>query len=280
MILHKPMRWDDHLSMRRLSIFLALSLVAAAFLLATGLSRRAYVLFATPTEPWRTDLVGLATADQHNELVALREREAQLHSELLLLRQRLRQYEEIGEESGHDPDELVLLRAPISARSNRRGHHFIEIARGGADRVRRGMAVTLGWSLIGVVAGEAAGHAPVRLLQDKDSRLPARLVFVDPEHPNDPQFIAQGVIAGSGDPVDLQLLFVQQEEGRRIEPGMEVHTASGFELVPEGLLVGMVSAAEPENHSDHWSITVRPLRRVSHVSTVLVLKDPTSLTAF
>ena len=249
----------------------------AAFLLATGLSRRAYMLFAVPTEPWRADLVDLATTDQDNELVASREREARLHSQLLLLRQRLRQYEEIGEESGRDPDEFVLLRAPISARSARRGHHFIEIGRGGADRVRRGMAVTLGWSLIGVVAGEAAGHAPVRLLQDKESRLPARLIVIDPEHPSDPQFIAQGVIAGTGDPVDVQLLYVQQEEGRRIEPGMEVHTASGFELVPEGLLVGIVTTAEPENHSDHWAITVRPLRRVSQVSTVLVLNDPSTL---
>jgi len=157
------------------------------------------------------------------------------------------------------------------ARSERQARRFIEIDAGVVDGVHRGMAVAEGWSLLGVVVGEQTGTSLVQLVTDAQSRVPATLLTVDEEgQPGEP--VSLGVCAGTGRNDRLELRFIEEREGLTVHPGMAVVTAAGREAVPVGLVLGLVESAEVQAYSDHWAITVRPLRDADILGSVLVLQ--------
>lgn len=194
----------------------------------------------------------------------LQARLIELSAENALLRQRLRQYQEIAGESGLPPARAVAARGAIVGRSQRLGRRFLEIAAGSADGVERGAAVVDGWRLAGVVAGLRERRALVQELADSESRIPA--LIIGPDGP-----LAEGVLAGTGDPALASLDLVEDREGRRIEPGMAVVSAAQAAL-PYGLAIGRIRSALRPGDGGHWQITVELAADSARADSLLVLR--------
>lgn len=250
--------------MRRQILPLALGLAGLGALIGvTGLLRG----------PWqrldgaraREALVPAAVADPDLDLA---EENARLRERCADLARRLAAYEELAASAAVTVPEILLTTATVVGRGDRRGAHLVEIDRGAmADGVSRGLAVTVGWSLVGVVRGEAGARSLVQLITDPASRVPARLVGRDGE------VIALGSLAGTGAWTELELRLVQDRAGLEVEAGFLVLTADGLEAVPPGLILGHVVAAERSTSDDHWRIKVAPLRSTALLTEVQVLKD-------
>ena len=224
----------------------------------------------TLVDPWRGDLAG----DESPATEEVRQRETilRLNAENAALRARLQEYSDIRGETGVPTNQTVLLRAPVLARSQRRGNHYWHIGAGAIDGVQRDLAVTVGASLVGIVAGEAAGRSLVRVITDRDSRIPAQLISTDAEGGS--RVVALGVAAGTGERTRFELAFVEDHDDLVVTPGMAVVTAGGPASVPPGLVLGAVVSAAREDDSDHWAISCEPVRALGNCSSVLVLRAP------
>lgn len=266
-----------HMPLGHRHLFIAgLLLACTASLAVTGILERGWSRL-NPLRAWQADQVAAASAGNAGEGAEerLREQVVRLNAENAELRRRLAEYEEVVREGGLHPRSIVLQRAAIVARDQRRGHRFVEIDAGAVDGVVDGMAVAIGWSLVGVVAGERAGGSLVRLVTDVDSRIPANLCAPgDGDAPGRGEIVALGVLAGTGDRERCELRFVEERPDLQVVPGMAVISAGGPGPVPPGMVLGVVRSAAQEPHTDHWAIEVEPLRDTGLHSTVLVLRAP------
>lgn len=264
-------------SAKRWILVATLALTSALLAWSGALERLAPWL--TPPTAWRAQrsaqvaVDGDPVADQGEVLV-------RLNAENIELRRRLAEYAEIEGDGGVHPARSVLGRARVVARSDRASRRHLRIDAGAYLGVRRGMAVVVGWSLVGVVVGEHPAEALVRLVSDPESRIPAHLqtaAGVAEDGSVVPgEVVALGVLAGTGEPELLELTFVEDRPDLAVEPGMQVVTAGGPGPVPPGLVLGTVMTARRTPQSDHWSIGVVPLRRGDLASSVLVLRAPTA----
>ncbi|MCS6971346.1 MAG: rod shape-determining protein MreC [Planctomycetota bacterium] len=190
----------------------------------------------------------------------------QLAAENAALRERLRQYAEIAGESGLPPPRVVAARGRVVARTQRTGRRFVELDVGSADGVVRDAPVVDGWRLVGVVVGVRERRCLVRELADSESRVPAAIL--GPEG-----LISEGVLSGSGLPGTARLAFVEDREGRRIEPGMAVVSARDAAL-PYGLAIGRIAQATRGARGEHWRIEVELLADSARTDSLLVLRVP------
>ena len=241
-------------------ILLVISVLIALIPAVRGL----WVMTDQPVAAWRSQLIA-ESGSVENALAEAAEEIARLRTQHAEAVRRLAEFEEILNESNLDPEQVVLTRATVVARSTGPGAQVLEINRGAVDRVRKHMAITVGWSLIGVVIGEQAGRSLVRLLTDAQSRIPAKIIGPDGA------VLGRGVCAGTGDLRQLDLRMVEDQPGLIVEAGQYVVSAGGPGVVPPDLILGVIEQARREEASDHWAIDVEPLREVG--ATVLVLKE-------
>lgn len=215
--------------------------------------------------------VGSAEADANRLLL---EQVTALEAENVELRRRLTEYDELAERSGLVPPGMQLLRSRILGRSAEDGDHYLELENGAVDGVQVGDPVLAGASLVGVVRGESAGRSLVQLCSDRGSRIPATVLRRrEKTAAGQDRWVADGSLAGVGDPHRFSLRFVEDRPGLEIEPGMLVVTSGLTERIPAGLVLGEVVSATPAPHSDLWEIQVEPLRPWGSYPTVQVLAD-------
>jgi hypothetical protein len=204
--------------------------------------------------------------------VLLREQLARLGAENAVLRNRIAEYQQIKGEGGIAPQRVVVARARVVGRTARQGRRWCELDVGAVDGVLRGMAVSSGWTLLGIVGGLQDGRSLVQQVGDSESRIAA--VIIDPAR----QVLAEGVIAGTGQRDRFDLLHVAGREGLDIRPGLAVVSAGSDGRLPFGLVLGEVETARPPGAAagrgpgDRWQITVRALRSADDVESVLVLR--------
>lgn len=256
-----------HGRVRRLRLLQAAALIAFASLIVSlpALARLA-AWFDRPLADWRGVLIDELAASPDPAATA-QEEIARLRTLTAELQRRLAEYEEVGAESEAEVEDVILHRAGIIGRSDRDGSHLIEIDRGAIDRVHKGMAVTVGWSLVGVVVGEQAGRSLVRLTTDPDSRVPAKLL-------NTAGAVEElGLCVGLGERDHLELRMVEDRPGLHIEAGQFVVTAENTLAVPSDLVLGVVTVAHRQDSGDHWYIELQPLRDSWRQSSVLVLRE-------
>jgi cell shape-determining protein MreC len=251
--------------MRRTLLPFALGLAGLGALIGlSGLLRWPWQALDRPGAALREALVPDAVDDPALDLA---EETARLRERCADLGRRLSAYEELAGGAATDVQEVLLTPALVRSRGDRHAAHLVEIDRGAADGVGRGLAVTVGWSLVGVVRGEQSGRSLVQLVTDPVSRIPAHLVTADGVT------IALGSLAGTGSWTALELRLVQDRPGLEIAAGQLVVTADGHEAVPPGLLLGRVVSAQRSSSDDHWRIAVEPLRSPALLTRVQVLKD-------
>lgn len=251
---------------RPLVVAAALALLGLG--LTTGGLLRPLQWLSGPFTTWRADRVPVGPG---SDVIALRELAVRLHAENLELRRRLEEYAEVEARVAAGAPLRILCRSRVVARSGRRGRHFLEIDAGLAEGVERGLAVSSGWSLVGMVVGEQAGRSLVRLLHDPESRIPARLVDVD--QTGEETLLSLGLCIGTGRVDRLRLDFVEQRPGLDPAPGMMAISAGGPEGIPPGLVLGRVVEVERSPDRDHWQIALEPLRPLASEASLLVLRS-------
>jgi cell shape-determining protein MreC len=244
----------------------ALVLVAATGVLVwTGLAERVWQRVGSPLLAWQKTLASRDEPPPEAGDIATRERMIRLNAENVLLRRRLGEYAEIVGEGRVAPDQVVVARGQIVARTVRQGRRYCELDVGAVDGVEVDMAAVLGWSLVGMVKGRSPGRCLVREITDGESRIPAALY-------SDKELLAEGVLRGTGDADAALLEFVEDRPGLEVGPGQRVVTAGLDGGAPAGLVLGVVTAAERGGAADHWRITVAPLRSAATSDSLLVLR--------
>jgi cell shape-determining protein MreC len=249
---------------RTRNLVLAGSLAAVALgLAASGVGAWLWGRAGGWLAPVKRGLAGGETAGE--DLAALREQVVRLNAENVLLRTRLGEYAAIRGEGGVPPEQAVVVRARIVARTLREGRRYCEIDAGAVDGVNKGMAACLGWTLTGLVAGVQEGRALVQLVSDGESRIAAALIDGD-------KVVAEGVLRGTGHRAKLTLDYVEDREGLAIVPGMRVVTAGSDGRLPAGLVLGLVVSAVRSSTADHWHVEVAPLREAESADSLLILR--------
>ncbi len=215
----------------------------------------------------------LAAADPGG---ALREQVARLAAENAELRERLSEFQAIQGEGGVPPARLVVARGRIIARTRRTGRRFLELDVGRVDGVQKGMAVTLGWTLIGQVSGTDDGRCLVQEVGDGESRIAAAVI--DPGGPGlsgapvtAPKRLAEGVLAGRGQRARFALDFVEASPDLELVPGQAVVTAGADGRFPAGLVLGRIFSATHAG-TESWQVEVAPARDAELAESVLILR--------
>lgn len=253
---------------RHLTIALVLGAVTVA-LAWTGAAERIWRWVGAPLLPWQRALAAREEPPADALATQLNERLIRLNAENVILRRRLAEYQEIAGEGRVPPAQAVVARGQIVARTMRQGRRYCELDVGGVDGVEVEMAATLGWSLVGMVVGRGPGRCLVREITDSESRIPAALY-------SDAELLAEGVLRGTGAADECLLEFVEDRPGLEVAPGQRVVTVGLDRGAPGGLALGSVVAAERAGPTDHWRITVKPLRSAATSDSLLVLRlaDP------
>jgi rod shape-determining protein MreC len=241
--------------------------LATLVLVSTGLLRNPLLRLAL-INPWRHAGANDAQEARTREVTALREQVVQLNSENVILRTRLNDYLSIRGEGGFPPEQVVVVRARIIARTQRSGRRYLELDSGAVDGVAKGMVVCCGWSLIGLVAGVQEGSCLVQEVTDSECRVPALLL-------DGQKIIAEGVVAGNGKRNQVLLDFVEDRAGITVAAGQLVVTSHADTKFPAGLVIGTVTKADHASTADHWHIEVTPLRIGESCESLLVLKFAT-----
>ena len=104
--------------------------------------------------------------------------EARLAAEILDLRRRLAAVDEIV--AAHGSTAVIVAEGRVLATTRQRSARFVEINVGTQNGVRVGQAVVRGWRLLGLIAGANPQTALVRLISDRDSRVPVRVLSPAP----------------------------------------------------------------------------------------------------
>ena len=263
-------------SLKRILWSLGICLVLALLVRLTGVHEMLWQLIGRSSDPLREQLhesfqhEDQQNADGDDEVSRLRIENAEL-------RRRIREYDGINAERGTQINPDQLLRSRIIARSSDAGRHFIHIDAGALEGVHVGDAVLVGWTLIGVVRGEAADHSLVQLITDQDARVAASLYAIELAQGNvAPQYdspLALGVVEGRGDPWLLGMGHVEARSRLQVTPGMQVVTSGLDAQIPFGLVVGTVESADVSPESDLWEIRLRPHRLWGSYHSVVVLRS-------
>lgn len=212
------------------------------------------------------------SGEQHDALKILQDQVAKLTAENALLRARLKQYASITGEGGFPPERVVVARGRIVGRTARAGRRFFELDTGTADGVLRDLPVADGWNLVGLTAGMREGRCLVQDLADSESRVPAAIIDGN-------GVVAEGVLAGAGEPGFARLDFIEPRDGLRIDPGMAVASAGSDGRLPPGLAIGRIESAGRGTGTEHWRLRVRLSGDASAAESLLLLRVPERRTA-
>jgi len=245
-------------------ITVTLLAIATAVLAAGG----AAALWGSPgwlLTPWQRVLS--PSSERHDALRSLQEQVARLNAENALLRARLKQYGAISGEGGFPPERVVVARGRIVGRTTRAGRRFLELDADTADGVLRDQPVADGWSLVGLTAGVREGRTLVQDLADSESRIPAAII-------DGTGVLAEGVLAGTGEPGFARLDYIEPREGLRIDAGASVVSAGSDGRLPPGLAIGRIDSAGRGSGAEHWKLRVRLSGDASSAESLLVLRIP------
>jgi len=269
------------MSSRRRHLLLALALAATALLVtSTGWPTWPSRALRAATRPLQAGLVGAPRDDDAD--AALREQLLRLNAENIQLRSRLAEYDAIRGEGGIPPNQVVVVRARVQARTSRLGRRYLELDAGAADGVVKGMAACAGWSLAGLVVGVREGSCLVQLVSDSESRIPAAVI-------DSSERLAEGILTGTGSSNALILDFIEDRAGLRLAPGMGVVTAGSDGRLPPGLVLGTIQQASrgaslptggehgrlKAELTSHWEIRVAPQRNLEALDSLLILRFAT-----
>lgn len=223
--------------------------------------------------------IGHNPAEDPDEI--LREQVARLGAENALLRSRLSEYAAIQGEGGIPPERVVVARGRIIARTRRAGRRFLELDVGRVDGVAKGMAVTMGWSLVGQVSGTDDGRCLVQEITDSESRVAAVVMTPAKEDGKQPERLCEGVLAGNGKRQSLTLDFIDSGSGASgsgasgsgvvLEPGLQVVTAGSDGRFPATLVLGTILTASHAGTAA-WHIEVAPARDPEVAESLLVVR--------
>ena len=200
----------------------------------------------------------------------LREQVAHLGSENTMLRARLADYAAISGEGRVDPAAAVVARGRIISRTRRVARRYLELDVGRVDGVAKGMAVVMGWTLVGQVTGTDDGRCLVQEITDSESRVAAVILSVG-DGLKPPQRLSEGVLAGRGRRGELALEFVETAPDLVLSPGMAVVTAGVDGRFPVGLVLGEIRSASHAG-GEAWQVTVAPQRDPQLAESLLVLR--------
>jgi hypothetical protein len=200
----------------------------------------------------------------------LREQVAHLGSENTMLRARLADYAAISGEGRVDPAAVVVARGRIISRTRRVARRYLELDVGRVDGVAKGMAVVMGWTLVGQVTGTDDGRCLVQEITDSESRV-ASVVLSVGDGLKPPQRLSEGVLAGRGRRGELALEFVETAPDLVLSPGMAVVTAGVDGRFPVGLVLGEIRSASHAG-GEAWQVTVAPQRDPQLAESLLVLR--------
>ncbi len=259
---------------RQILVAAALALLSV-LLMVTGLTAAVTRSLGSVFDPWRAERMaeGLdnSSDEGHKEEQTIQAVSVANHRLKAInadLRQRLAEYEAIAGEGGQDPQTVVVARVQVVSQSSREGQErsaVIDVDGGALDHVKLGMVAMVGWCLVGQVAGEGTYRSTIRLITDKDSRVPATLFAADRERP-----VAEGVLAGSSKPDHCRLLYVEDHPDLEVELGMQVYTSGLAGHFLPHMPLGVVTEAQRQVSSDMWSIEVRPHYRLSTITNLLI----------
>ena len=253
----------------RTMLIIAVALGGTAVAVWSGFTRFPPAGVSAVVEPVQRVLGGGAVeATPEQRLIEIEEQLVRVSAENALLRTRLQDYLVIRGEGGIPPEQAVVVRARIIARTVRQGRRYCELDAGAVDGVTVGMAACLGWSLVGAVVGVQEGRSLVQLVSDSESRIPATLL--DGE-----TVLAEGVLTGSGKRGLLLLDYIEEREGLQVVVGQRIITAGSDGRFPPGLVLGTVTAATRSPTAGHWHVEVAPLREADTADSLLILKFTT-----
>ncbi len=205
------------------------------------------------------------TLTPSEQLLHMSEQMVRINAENAILRSRLQDYLSIKGEGGVPPEQAVMVRARVIARTLRQGRRYCELDAGAVDGVGVGMAVCLGWSLVGTVVGVQEGRCLVQQVTDSESRVPAALL-------GEEAIIAEGVLSGVGKRGLLMLDYIEERRDLVVKPGQQVVTAGTQGRFPPGLVLGTVVAASRSATADHWHVEVTPMREADIAESLLILR--------
>jgi cell shape-determining protein MreC len=224
-------------------------------------------------------------ANTQAQIAQLTEQVLQANAENALLRARLNDYLSIKGEGGFPPEQAVVVRAQIVARTVRLGRRYCEIDAGAVDGVMTGMAACLGWSFVGTVVGVQEGRALIQLITDSESRIPAALIGAEKmsaekagaeksqQEKSEPEkVVAEGVLTGTGKRGLLFLDYIEDRRGLQLNLGQTVITAGTDGRIPAGLVLGTVTHATRSATADHWHIEVTPVREADTAESLLIIR--------
>ena len=215
---------------------------------------------------------GHSAADDPDEV--LREQVARLGAENAVLRSRLAEYAAIQGEGGIPPERVVVARGRVIARTRRAGRRYLELDVGRVDGVAKGMAVTLGWTLVGQVAGSDDGRCLVQEITDSESRVAAAVLgtaVVAEGVTKPPARLCEGVLAGTGRREALSLEFVDGSGDLELVPGLSVVTAGSDGRFPATLVLGTIISASHAGTAA-WQVEVAPARDPGLAESLLVVR--------
>jgi cell shape-determining protein MreC len=244
-----------------------LGIIVAGTALMAGTNLGAWV-WAHTSRMLRPLQVGMAPSPrppEDAETESLREQVIRLNAENVVLRTRLSEYQSIKGEGGVPPEQAVVVRGRIIARTQRAGRRYCELDAGAIDGVTKGLPACSGWSLVGVVVGVQDGRCLVQEISDSESRIPAAIIDAKRK-------VAEGVAVGKGHPHEVGIDYVEEQPGVEITPGMQVVTAGADGRLPAGLVLGTVTAATRGGTADHWSISFVPVRTTDNVESLVLIR--------
>jgi cell shape-determining protein MreC len=247
---------------RRLLSIIGLSL--ATLVLALGGATWVAGGTAWLTTPW---MRWWASGEGSAERDLLAQQIVRLNAENAVLRARLDQYRQIAGEGNFPPLQVALARGRIVGRTVRAGRRYVELDVGAGDGVVRDLPACDGWALAGLITGVTEGRGLVQEITDSESRIPAAILAAG-------KILAEGVLAGGGDPRECRLDFIEPRDDLRIEAGMQVVTAGSDGRLPPGMVLGEVVRAVRGIGAEHWRITVRPAAATATAESLLILRVP------
>ncbi len=213
---------------------------------------------AEPFANFITNVDNYDTVDDENR--ALRSRVEQLEADLTRLREEqiaIRGREALLEVQQQRAD-AILVTANVITRDLSGLRDIIVIDQGTTDGVQAGQPVlAAGGSLVGVVIEARAHRAFVRLITDPDTSIRVLHQLSRTEG------ILQGDTAG-----DLRVHFIPQTTD--VQPGHTFVTSGQGGLLPKGIPVGTVAAAEGTAQDVFTRIRLRPLAPLDQLEAVLV----------
>jgi rod shape-determining protein MreC len=153
-------------------------------------------------------------------------------------------------------EKAPMLAARVIGASSDTSSNTLFVNRGQGDRVRPNMAVITPEGIVGKIVEVFPATAQVLLISDRDSGVGALLE----------ETRTHGVVKGSGGP-DPRLDYVVNDE--KVRSGDVILTSGEDRIFPKGLLIGVVSSANPGN--PFQTIRVKTAARLDRLEEVLIL---------